>query len=360
PPIQHSAFRIQHYFPLLKTWLLALAGLALIAGPWIVVLSSHYHKFTYSTAGSSNHANVSPGNFGNDPMWHQGLQPDFIADPFFGPDWSAFQDLPHFQHQARVFLYNARNAAGHCAPWLILPVGAAAYLWFCRRLQPRSAVSDNSLLSANDRFGLCWSLLAAAIYAGGYCMVDIQARYFLAVISPLLCLAGLLLIVAAPVGENPALARTWYHSLPAAILLVALFSGQDIFRMERIAVQHPQSGPLARYRAIADRLAAAKLPPGPIAATNYHSGLFLAYAWDRLPSYLGAPLPNDPADVMKQLQSSGARIYLRWFNPQALPTQLGLAEAFVPAAPWVRVLSIPDTSPRGVPMQVEVYVKPPL
>ena len=357
PPIQHSECggdSIQHS---IRTLILSLVGFALVASPWIVVLSTHYHRFTYSTAGSSNHANVSPDNFGNDPMWHQGLLRDFIADPYFAPDWSAFQDLPHLLHQARVFVYNARNAAGHSAPWLILPVGAAAYLWRAQRRRPRQS---GPLLSAQDRLGICWGLLAAAVYAGGYCMVDIQARYFLAVIAPLLGLAGLLMILAVPAGHSPPapMARTWYHSVPAAIVLVALFSSQDIFRMERIAVQHPQSVELRRYRTISGSLRAANLPPGPFAATNYHAGLYLAYAWDRLPSYLGAPLPDNAAEMMKQLQASEARIYLRWFNPQTTAAQLSPAEAFVPTAPWESVLTIRDITPRGVPMQVNAYVLP--
>ncbi|GEM_PF-3290279 len=334
-----SQVRIGDY---VKSWIFAMAGLALVAGPWIGVLSNHYGQFTFSTAGSSNHANVSPGNFGNDPMWHNGLHADFIGDPFFGPDWSAFQDFSHFLHQGRVFFYNARNGAGHIAPWIILLAVAAAFIVWSRRAYPERR------MSGGERFGTCWALLAAAIYFSGYCMVDVQARYIASVVSPLLCVAALLMILASPVDARSFaegfLRRVWYASVPAALILVAVFSSQDIFRMERIAVQHPQSVMLARFRGIAEQMAAAGIPPGAMAANDYHLGLFVAYAADRLPAYLGAPLsPNSEELLMEQLQACGIRVFLRWGDNDPLTLE----------SPWVRACTVTDAL-RGA--KVGVYV----
>lgn len=79
-----------------------LAGLALIAGPWIGILTAKYGRLTYSTAGSPNHANMSPENYDRDPLWNPGLVPDFISDPRLIPDWSPFQDAEHLLHQLKL------------------------------------------------------------------------------------------------------------------------------------------------------------------------------------------------------------------------------------------------------------------
>ena len=357
--IQRPAFGLRYS---LRPWVLFLAGLALVAGPWIAVLSAHYHHVTFSTAGSSNHANVGPGNFRNDPMWNQGLLPDFIADPFFGPDWSAFRDSGHLVHQARVFLHNAINAAGHCAPWLILLVGAAVSLWVCGSLRrKKKAEVDRALLSPVARFTIFWCLLAAAIYVGGYCMIDIQPRYFVAVVAPLLCLTALVLVLAAT-AEPPQIhagssgKRAAYRSLSAVVIIITLSSGQDIYRMWCIVVEHPQSSLLSRFEAISQSLTAANLPPGRIAATNYHFGLYVGYAWNRRPNYMGAPLAGDTDSLRKQLKDAGIRIYLRWLNPLTPASQLGTVEAFAPGEPWHRVLTTTDTG--DVTRQVDVYVLP--
>ncbi len=116
----------------LVAWLLGLAGLALVAAPWVGVLSAKYHHFTFSTAGSANHANVGPTNNGQDLLWHPGLTVDFISDPHYGPDWSPFQDGGHFLHQIKLIGHNFGVACVHLFPWLLLVPLAAAW-WATRR-----------------------------------------------------------------------------------------------------------------------------------------------------------------------------------------------------------------------------------
>ena len=102
------------------TWVAFLVGQAVIAGPWIVVLTSHYGKLTLSTAGSANHANMSPTAFGNDPLWNPGLVADFIADPHYGPDWSPLQDTEHFLQQLVVICYNLNSCIIFLLPWVVI------------------------------------------------------------------------------------------------------------------------------------------------------------------------------------------------------------------------------------------------
>ena len=99
------------------TWVLCLVAQALIAGPWVAVLTSHYGKLTLSTAGPANHANMGPATFGNDPLWNPGLVADYIADPHFGPDWSPLQDSEHFLHQLKVIAFHLNICVGYVPPW---------------------------------------------------------------------------------------------------------------------------------------------------------------------------------------------------------------------------------------------------
>ena len=181
----------------LRGWMAAglffLLGLGLAAGPWIVVLSGHYHEATFSTAGSANHADVNPENFGRDPLWNHGLDTDFISDPHLAGDWSAFQDAGHFMHQARVFLHNVLNCLGHVAAWMVL-WGMATLFLVIRRLRGPPGGSMGA--------GWWWCVMAAALYCGGYCMINVEARYIAPVVSPLLCLGSLLVIRGAVGGRG--------------------------------------------------------------------------------------------------------------------------------------------------------------
>ena len=101
-------------------------GLGLVAGPWISSLTQKCGRFTISTAGSSNHANMSPENFRKDPLWNPGLNANYIFEPGLTPDWSAFQDASHFQHQLSIVWYNLLNCVGLIPVWLVVFAGCAA------------------------------------------------------------------------------------------------------------------------------------------------------------------------------------------------------------------------------------------
>jgi len=321
----------------------ALAGQALVAGPWIGALSAHYHQWTFATAASSNHANVSPANLGRDPLWKPGLVADFIADPRLTPNWSPFQDGTHFVHQLRVCLSNANIAAGHMVLWLAL-LGAAAGCWITRR---RSAVPGPRRVGQGG--AAVWSLLVASLYVAGYCSINAEARYVVPVAAPLLCLAALLLLSLATPTANPGRGR-----MLIAFLFLLPFTLQDVFRAQRIAFQHPQTAHLADASAIAQRLAEVRVPAGLMAANRYHSGLYVAFAANRVAEYLGAPTVEDPATLAQQLAASGATIYLRWVSSRQGEANVAPLDAFVPSPPWTLAGEVrgSDLSPS----RVEIYV----
>jgi hypothetical protein len=332
-------------FSALKIGVLFLAGLCLSAGPWIGILTAHYHALTLSTAGPSNHANMSPSNFRLDTLWNQGLAPGFIMDPHLTPDWSPIGGLPLLRHQARIFLFNAGNAAGHVAPWLGLAAVGGAVLASARLRRRR-------LFSPREGFGVACCLGAAAMFAGAYCMINVEARYIDAVVSPLLCLFALLVFAALATGRRKT--SSWAYAQPAALALLIVFplSLQELYRLERIAVAHPQCVRLTGLAEIAGGLAEAHVPSGPMAASQYHAGLGVAYAAGTIRAYLGAPLPGDAISLTSQLQSAGARTYLRW-RAVSQPRLSDSRSDPAPLPPWHLMFTIQPT-PLS-PSPVEVY-----
>ena len=230
---------------LLMTWLACLLGQAIIAAPWAAVLTFHYGRVTLSTAGAANHANMGPGAFGNDPLWNPGLVADFIADPHFGPDWSPLDDSRHFLQQLRVIYYNLKNCIGYVLPWVVLAGVFAAAQRFNRHRPAEKVVLSE------DFPGLWWCVMTVALYCGGYCFINLESRYLVTVITPLLCL-GAMLVVCGPAragedgvdGIQPGPGHSTWWVIPM-ILLVSL---QDVNRMVNIPLEHPQSARLAPFR----------------------------------------------------------------------------------------------------------------
>lgn len=158
-------------------------GLGLVAGPWIVCLSQKCGRMTISTAGSSNHANMSPENFRNDPLWNPGLHADYIFEPGLTPDWSAFQDVNHFQHQLSIVWYNFLNCVGLIPVWLIFFAGCSAAVIFWK-----------TPIQSEERQFLYWITMTVFVYCGGYTLVNLEARYIVPTVVPMLCYGSLLMI----------------------------------------------------------------------------------------------------------------------------------------------------------------------
>jgi hypothetical protein len=319
----------------------ALLGLMLVAGPWIAVLSAHYGRLTFSTAGPANHANVGPSCFRLDPLWNPPLQADFIFDPHFGPDWSPFQSQHHFWHQLYLIYFNTRNGLGHLAGWLLMLAAGGGWLW---RLRRRSSKVE---LGGAMRRVIGFLALTAGVYWSGYAMVNLEARYVVPTIAPLCCLAGLVCLCAAlnAGGRLAGIAGKTGRPALCGLLLMLPFSAQDLGRVFDIAFKHSQSSPLAANQSVADDLRRAGLLAQPFAASNWHGGLNIAYAGHALPLYLGRPLAGEPDGRAEELRAARARAYVQF---------LGASDADAPPplpGSWQRVLSLA----RPNHQRVEVY-----
>ena len=263
------------------------AGLSLVAGPWVGLLSKHEGRPTFSTAGSSNHANMSPTNAGHDPLWNPGLVADFIADPRLTPDWSPLQDGEHFRHQIKLIVHNAGNCLGAAIFWFSLTAGAAAFAtWRQRRAGRR-------LPSSADRFAAWWSLMTVAVYCGGYCLVNLECG--ISCRSSHRCCAAR---TPGDHGVDGGFRRESGRAGPRSAMvfergnraLVLLFSVQDLHRMYDVAFHHLHGTPMTMLRPIARELETAGLSHELTAGNRDHEMLVIAYLCGNLQSFLGMPL----------------------------------------------------------------------
>ncbi|MBV9010270.1 MAG: hypothetical protein JO354_14070 [Verrucomicrobia bacterium] len=318
-----------------------LAGMLAIALPWIVVLSVQYHHFTVSTAGASNHANLSPANYGRNLLWKPGLVRDYIIDPRLGPDWSPFHDRAHLQHQAGLIGKNVFDSISQIAPWLLLVIIAIASLVLSggRRQERNGAL----------RGVVARSVITAVLSAAGYWLVQIQPRYFAPVAAPLLCLAGLACFARAAQRLRLALTPTM------AFIIVGAFSVQDGYRLVQTATRHPQSHYLPEYGKIAAQIQEFGGLDHLVACNRWHDGLIVAYAANRVGEYLGTPNPRTNQSIQQQLESARAASYIRWANPAASPSALPPVDQFVPGAPWHRMVTF--ANPANAAEQIEFYTR---
>jgi hypothetical protein len=329
-------------------WIAFLAGQALMAGPWAGVLTSHYGKLTLSTAGPANHANMGPTAFGNDPLWNPGLTPDFIADPHYGPDWSATEDREHFVQQLKVVHYNANNCFGYVLPWIIL---GGIFAVAGRRKRAALAASEPT-----EPFGPFWCIVTVVLFCGGYCTINLETRYIVPVVTPLACLAAMLIVsdtLRSAGRTKESLRPRWRPPAMWAIPAILLVSVQDVNRMTDIPINHPQSARLAGFREIVDQLDRAQVHCASFAANRWHNGLYVSYAADDVPHYLGSPLPNSSTSMAAQLNASNSAAYLRWSEQDCSTGPESPLDAFVPAVPWTLTTTIRLSEPHQ--STIEVY-----
>ena len=309
-------------------------------------------KLTLSTAGPANHANMGPTAFGNDPLWNPGLVADFIADPHFGPDWSPLQDAGHFLHQLKVIGYNLNTSS---ATWSRGSFSAES----SRRPEESSGVAHRKGGFSGDYPGLWWCVMTVSLYFGGYCSINLESRYIVPVITPLVCLGTMFIVsgtARATEDCSDGVRPPRRESLGGSFPLILLVSFPDVNRLVNIPLYHPQIGQTCKLSLIAQQLRGPS-PAKPFASNRWHEGLGLSYAAGNVPDYLGAALPNSTTSMMEQLRGSSAVVYLRWRRPEN-PAAPAIAIDAVPAAPWTLVLTIRGIEVESGPVVIDVYALP--
>ncbi len=331
-------------------------GLGLLAAPWIACLSWKCGHLTFSTAGSANHANMSPENFRKDPLWNPGLTPDFIFEPHLSPDWSALEDLSHFQHQMSIVTYNVMNCIG------LIPIWLGVFI-VCVVVSMRS---KHTVVEPEISY-LCWVMMTVVVYCGGYTVVNLEARYVIPTVVPLLCHASLKIFCpwiwnessvvdcdhsfggqgggAVKTHRNGSLSPIsldWVYLRPTAfvIVFVIVLAGVDIHNLIRVATVHPQSTKIEKYRNVAEELCKNGVSDVPFACSDWHFGLYVAYAADRLTNYWGSPLAAAASQSINELEANDVKVYLCFVTESDDSNKSRRDTSFGENRSWNRTLTI--------------------
>ena len=323
-------------------------GLGIVAGPWVAVLSHKYGSLTYTNAGRANHANVGPDSFGKDPLWHPPLTRDYILEPVIAEEWSPFSSYRNFRHQIRLIIHNFGNCVGLIPGWLLL-LSVVAFI-------------GRHGLKSFDHPGhqiALWALLTTTVYCSGYLTVNLETRYIVPVVAPLICFAAAGLIRATALHDSvrwferfPVLPRTEGSLALTSVMLCCAFAAVDIYSIGMVATEHPQSSNLAEFRELARRLDANGIAHQTFASNKYHEGLYLAYVCGNLSNYLGETRSTDPAELTDELTENGVQVNIRWAEfMQTRPLIDGISVARSPKRDLMIVNRFRSMEP------IEVYIR---
>ena len=187
-------------------------GTALVAGPWIAVLSLHYGKFTFSTTGPIAHALAGPGeSAGRHPAMATLHQPDAgRVTQWEEPTrmayqyWSPLVSGENFQQQLMVAVANCGEIIAWLLPWMNWVDGTGIHPW--RRW-----------LGTFDWLGFS----AIAVLLAGWCGMKnwqrLRGRRWCWALVPVVLLGGLYLPFFVMAEDN----RYFYPALPFLWVLAA-------------------------------------------------------------------------------------------------------------------------------------------
>ena len=162
-----------------------LAVTLLLTTPWIVLLSTRYHRFTINTASRAARALVGPENIEPYGHWEQVPEPGHIdlLETFDVPSvWSPFASVSNFKHQLKLFVRNGRSILGYLREldYLSLGLTSALIVLILVVFQPM----------AWDENSWCYSLVPILALTSIYWLTFCQApRYFWVLFPFILCLA---------------------------------------------------------------------------------------------------------------------------------------------------------------------------
>lgn len=222
-------------------------GTALVAAPWIGLLSLHYGKFTFSTTGPIAHALAGPGE---DSRYHPAMvtlhQPDAgRLTQWEEPSrmayryWSPFADGQSWQHQLRVMQGNVGVVAGWLLPaeaWLTnekLPawrrwLSTFDFLGLAMIALWLGLLDTLRWLARLRRQRWCWAMVPVAALAALYLPFFVMAednRYFYAVWP---CLWVVTLNASPPRGRWRRVGfrlMAWAFAIPAVLWCGAALRG---------------------------------------------------------------------------------------------------------------------------------------
>lgn len=343
---------------LLKAWGVGMIGLALVAAPWIGVISFKDGGLTITSAGRGTHARKMHVRWAPDARrWPP---EDRLRAPMPGHSFSwetphAYASDPGPPGQSAPFLANqvqVIRAGVRKAGWVISRLDRLSLSFYLVLALPLLAFFLRS--RRDDLFRCLWLLGTVGFYCSGYALILVKERFMVPVLLPPICI--LCFHFASVLAAR---ASAWRKPVGIAVAcvtaaVVALSFGH--MAVKQIEWNRTMSGHTIRHRSIARQILANGLT-GPMASTDYWDGLYIAYHFGG--TYLGTPATGDlaecEADVLAEceaeLDAHGVRVFLVWSNSP-------LRAVFAKSPSWRRIIT--DTRPdTRSPLILDVYVRRP-
>ncbi len=310
--------RVQAWHPLwgmVRTWGMAVGAFAVVAAPWVGVLSGKYGRLTIGTAGASTYQQYGPDHAGGrrpptglrrppadaPNVWHDatldatGPRPD-IPSPLASRE--------ALVRQLRLMGRNLGIIAGHLAATDELRLAVAALA-----LAPVAFVLTRRRREVAFRYAA--AALTVAVYCGGYALLfaDVQRYYWFPMLVLLVLAFHLVGRVPAVLGRR--LSERRRRLLAAALGVVAVVSFA-FHPVRAIGILRRSPPPGRQHRLVAARLAELGVR-GPLACMGgdaWWNGLHVAYYLDA--QYAGTPRATAPAGIASEMREAGARTLLVW------------------------------------------------
>jgi len=339
----------------LRAWLFGVAGLTVVAAPWVGVLSAKYGRLTAGTAGATTYALYGPGSGDARPRAVAGLRKppadawnvwqDATLDAT-GPAAPAPSPLRGRGAVAQQLRFAWRNAAlivGHLAAADEFRLGLAALVL--------TLVLAAARWRRAEAFSYLVALLTVMVYCGGYAFVYAEDRRFFW--FPMLVLTALVFHVAAVLTK--ALGRR-LRERPRRLVMAAVAVAVTVsfafhpVRFLGVLLREPPPG--REHRLVAARLAewGVRGPLASLGDRGWWDGLHTAYYLDA--QYAGSPVAQTPQALTAEMRSAGATALLVWGRPH-WAARLAADPAFAPAG------TIRSRSTPGLRHDVSLFVLPP-
>ena len=284
-------------------WLVGVAGFAIVAAPWIAVLSLKYDRFTFSFSGSVNRFSIGPGDQAQRRrMMHRAQMPPpgritvgETPELMTLDDWSPLDSRAAMVHQLKHVHRNLERIVHAIADFDLL--GLVPGVLLLAPLLRRTAPSR-----AGHPCPAVWPLMTVGVYAGGFLPLSFESRYIEPALWPMCCAVLIDVLVDARRRAEPLDGR-WLRALTAVAALSLAGHGAEVGRALLPRLRQAD----ASYRQAGQSLRAADCP-GPVAACEdyWHEGLYVAYHAS-LP-YLGVVSARSVAGMERALAEHHARV----------------------------------------------------
>ena len=308
---------------------------AVVAGPWIGVLSSKYGRLTFSTAVAFNHLVVGPSQAMKQFDGFKRAQPVppgritvwETPDALHYKDWSPFASSAYLAHQVTHVRRNCLQIARAIADFDLLGiVPGFLFLMLAIRLVARQG-------GIASPYPAEWSLMTVLVYAGGFLPIYFDPRYIEAVLWPICCISVFAVLLdirrLLPAGEHARRVASLTSLLSVFCALSFAYQFMGTVKAAAGAVRtalRPASMLRSPYRDCGDMLVTSGCA-GPVVACegSWNEGLYVSYHAS-LP-FLGEIRAPSPAAVEKSLEETRGEAFV------AMSTW-GLLEDFKRQTKW--------------------------